>query len=229
VDRVQYIISHCRGLRVLHVGCTSPPTTRERYRAGILLHLLLSEAAAELWGVDIDRDAVSYLRGRGVRNLLVGNAEQLGRARLPSGKRFDVVLAGELIEHLGNPLLFLEGARRLLTPGGRLVLSTVNALSLKRAPRILWRSDVTHPDHTFTFTYSNLNRLLALSHLRISEFRVFYWREGDLYLKQPRRVRVLNGVLRRIPALHYLADGFVFTAVPEARSAGLRGPSASPL
>jgi SAM-dependent methyltransferase len=39
---------------------------------------------------------------------------------------FDVVYAGEVIEHLYNPDHLLEECRRVLRPGGRLVLSTPN-------------------------------------------------------------------------------------------------------
>ncbi|WP_434049447.1 class I SAM-dependent methyltransferase [Marinobacter salarius] len=43
---------------------------------------------------------------------------------------FDVVLAGELIEHLEVPVDFLRDCYRSLKPGGRIVLSTPNPNSL---------------------------------------------------------------------------------------------------
>jgi SAM-dependent methyltransferase len=47
--------------------------------------------------------------------------------RLPfADASFDVVVAGEVIEHVPNPDLMLAEARRVLTPHGRLVLSTPN-------------------------------------------------------------------------------------------------------
>jgi 2-polyprenyl-3-methyl-5-hydroxy-6-metoxy-1,4-benzoquinol methylase len=39
---------------------------------------------------------------------------------------FDSVLAGEIIEHLRDPLTFLKECHRILKPGGRLVISTIN-------------------------------------------------------------------------------------------------------
>jgi SAM-dependent methyltransferase len=42
--------------------------------------------------------------------------------RLPfDGQQFDCVIASEVLEHLRSPPLFLEEARRVLVPGGRLV------------------------------------------------------------------------------------------------------------
>jgi 2-polyprenyl-3-methyl-5-hydroxy-6-metoxy-1,4-benzoquinol methylase len=39
---------------------------------------------------------------------------------------FDAIVAGEIIEHLEEPLEFLRVCRRVIKPGGRLVLSTPN-------------------------------------------------------------------------------------------------------
>ena len=43
---------------------------------------------------------------------------------------FDAVTAGEIIEHLENPNLFLKGAYNILKAGGTLVLSTPNPNSI---------------------------------------------------------------------------------------------------
>lgn len=51
---------------------------------------------------------------------------------------FDVVLFSELIEHLGvNPVRALSEIHRVLRPGGALVLTTPNALSLERLATFL--------------------------------------------------------------------------------------------
>ena len=47
--------------------------------------------------------------------------------RLPfADDAFDVVVAGEVLEHVPHPDLMLAEIRRVLTPGGRLLLSTPN-------------------------------------------------------------------------------------------------------
>jgi SAM-dependent methyltransferase len=43
-----------------------------------------------------------------------------------NGKKFDVIVASEVVEHLDNPRHFLKGAHRLLSDGGIIIVTTPN-------------------------------------------------------------------------------------------------------
>ncbi|MGH3253177.1 MAG: class I SAM-dependent methyltransferase [Trebonia sp.] len=74
-------------------------------------------------GIDWSADALRHARSRG---LTLVRAE-VGPTGLPiASGRADVVIMSELIEHLVDPDSALEEARRLLKPGGTLLLSTPN-------------------------------------------------------------------------------------------------------
>lgn len=51
----------------------------------------------------------------------------------PFDGHFNLVVAGEIIEHLGNPEDFLRNAAAALLPGGRLVVTTPNPYQVHRA------------------------------------------------------------------------------------------------
>ena len=75
---------------------------------------------------------------------------------------FDTILAGEFIEHIEQPVQFLRDSRRLLRPGGTLVLSTPNPYY---PPIILlnWlmiRKYYYSPDHVFEIAPRYMVRLL---------------------------------------------------------------------
>ena len=74
------------------------------------------------------RDAgIRLAEEKGVRNISFSRAD--GTA-LPFGARaFDLVLSHSVIEHVADPLTYLEEARRVLAPGGHMLLQTAPYLS----------------------------------------------------------------------------------------------------
>jgi SAM-dependent methyltransferase len=88
---------------------------------------LLSRDALEVVGFDYSPAAISHAtQTYGSRNLRFecGDARSLN---FDSGQ-FDVVACFELIEHIQDDQTLLAAAARVLRPGGRLILSTPNAL-----------------------------------------------------------------------------------------------------
>jgi len=104
-DRLDVLAELCQGRSVLDVGC-------------------VAHDPARCVGLDVDAEGVAALRHAGF-DVVVGD---VGRAGEAVGDRapFDVVVAGEVIEHLGCVDGIFEGAAQVLTSDGRLVLTTPN-------------------------------------------------------------------------------------------------------
>lgn len=71
-------------------------------------------------GLDLSADALRRAR-RETGRLVRGDA-----LRLPFGGNFDAVVSFETVEHVDDPERFVEECRRVLRPGGRLLISTPN-------------------------------------------------------------------------------------------------------
>lgn len=176
VQRVDYILDACRGKTVLHLGCSDWPYTKSRVTQGNLLHLALREVASELWGLDSDAEGLAHLEECGVKNLVRGNLERLEDAGID--RHFDVIVAGEVIEHLSNPGLFLQGARRLMRDDTTLLLTTVNAYCGLRMLTYALRgrggtAEPVHPDHVAYYSYRTLTHLLERESFHVRKL-VFY-------------------------------------------------------
>lgn len=83
-------------------------------------------------------------------------------------KRYDVVLAGEIIEHVFDTDKFLQNIRNVLRDNGEVIVSTPNVVSLGRRllflfgsnPNLEYTSRPHNSGHIRYFTLSNLTSLL---------------------------------------------------------------------
>lgn len=170
VNREDYIVRHCREKRVLHVGCVDYSSFGEwesTIDSNRWLHRKIERVATEVVGLDIAEEAVERLKTKhGVRNIYQGDAQHL--ERLEKGK-FDVVVAGEIIEHLPCPGALLRSARSTLLDKGQLIITTTNAYCLRRLLRIPFGSESVHGDHTAYFSHRTLYRLAEISGYSVAE------------------------------------------------------------
>lgn len=103
-------------------------------------------------GVDFDKDAADAARRLYGIDVRVGTVDTM----VASGMTFDVVTASHVIEHVPDPNEFLSQCRRLLRPGGCMILRTPNVESFgHRRYGSSWRG-LEPPRHLHLFTASSL-------------------------------------------------------------------------
>ena len=140
-----------------------PVTKGKLLDVGAATGFFVEQARAAGWdaiGLEPSDWASAYARRELGVEVLTGT---LGSTHFPD-RAFDVVTLWEVIEHLPDPAATLQEIRRVLRPGGSLVLSTPDAGSLvARASGRRWLGWRKVPEHLFFFDRPNLDRLLASS------------------------------------------------------------------
>lgn len=96
----------------------------------------LKERGHRISGADISTEALEVAKDV-LEEIFAFDFEREWPEELTS-KRFDLVIASELIEHLFNPEEFLIKARELLNPGGQLIITTPNFLFWKNRLKMLF-------------------------------------------------------------------------------------------
>lgn len=157
VDRVALLEALARGRRVLDLGAADGSHLDVHRSGDAWLHARLAAVAAACVGVDLDAALVERLRAEGwdVRR---GDA-----TALDLGEAFDVVVAGEILEHVTDAGGLLASCARHLAPGGTLVVTTPNAFALHARPGLaapLMRTGGIHPDHVAWYCATTLRQLL---------------------------------------------------------------------
>ena len=167
IIRSERIRALCENKRVLDVGCCAHGELARRHSEKFL-HGQIVACAREVVGVDNDAEAIKIVAAAGYP-VLQGDA--LALSSLGLGE-FDVVVAGELIEHLSCPGRFLDEAYRCLRPGGVIIVTVPNAYAFTRLKQMrkgiddaLW----THSQHTCWYSRATTRFLLERHGFQLQE------------------------------------------------------------
>lgn len=185
--REALIAKYCKGKDVLDVGSVGQT---DEY----CLWNLLSDHARHLTGIDLDssdearHDGFQKATLKAQHLIVQGNMETHD-----FGKQFEVVVLGDIIEHVENQGLLLRNIRRHLAPGGVMILTTPNA----KWPTCLLLKP--NPTHTIWHDKYTLQRILTVCGYKIVHFQYYFgnkpyynpisralcWRQGMLAVSEP--------------------------------------------
>jgi len=145
--------------------------TQSKAERGLLLHQKLRKHALAITGYDHDSGAIALLaREYGIDDIVEIDLSVDGGQEFP---RVDVVVCADIIEHVNSVGALLQECRKMIGDGGELILSTINALSVKQSFRALMRREPVHPDHVAYYSFGTLGSLLARFGFEVIEFRSF--------------------------------------------------------
>lgn len=187
--------------RVLDAGCSSG-----------YLAARLAERGSVVVGLERDERAAGEARAV-CEQVLVGDIETMELPFPPQS--FDVILCGDVLEHLREPERFLARARPLIRCGGRLVLSTPNVANWTMRLGLLfgrWRytdRGILDRTHTRHFTRRTLVETLERAGYRVV---VFDFTVPVPVIGTPRVEAIAHAIGRIRPSL--LAYQFVVAATP---------------
>lgn len=178
-NRYDAIEPHVTGKTVLDIGCVDArPDGISKYKS-TGLHIFLKDRASFLLGVDIDQEGTTQMVRDGY-NVVCADAAYMNLDR-----RFDCIVAGEFIEHLSNPGLFLENMKQHLADDGILILTTPNAFAINNFFRILKKNRLkVHDEHQCWYDPITLMHLLKRHSFETKE--VLLAHKSRSYLKKNR-------------------------------------------
>ena len=164
--RTDEILKRVTGPAVLDVGCAGHII---KPKSPYWLHGRLREQFPSLVGIDLHKDNVARLRELGFENVHVASAENFDL-----DSKFDTIVAGELIEHLSNPSMFLNRCHLHLKPGGRVVITTPYVFSLLYVlyAYVKFPNTCQNNEHTTWFCPQTLSELVARSGLTVKEWEI---------------------------------------------------------
>lgn len=174
-DKQTLVIEHCKNKKVLDIGCVGEfEYTPEKMRN--TLHYRLKPFTKKLVGIDIAEEGIRALNSLGC-DCRIGFAEEI---QGDLGK-FDIILLGDIIEHIPDPCTFLMDLRSLLKKDGTIICTTPNALSFTNLAFLLMGKRITRHQHVAWYCRVTLKNLFLYSGYK--EINTYY----TCYLKTTKK------------------------------------------
>lgn len=162
-----YLYDQIRGKRVLDIGVVEHSI--EHMQKEQWLHKSIVKHSEYCVGVDIVSDLVDVLNEQGynVKNVDATSKEYLG-------EKFDVVIIGDVIEHVENPVDLMRFAKRHCAEGGKIIVSTPNPFYYQIVFDVIKKSTfVANFEHTTWVTPSMAMEIARRAELDFSGYKFF--------------------------------------------------------
>jgi hypothetical protein len=173
-ERVAYLEELVRGKRVIHVGCLDHVRLIERrVRNGTWLHMRLTKSARECLGIDIDTEAAAVAKRLGFDNVVLCDIIRDPPHPEVTASRWDYMILGEVVEHVDNPVLFLESiVRKYGDVVDRVILTVPNAFHLDNLLNALKHVEKINTDHRFWFTPFTLSKCAVSAGMEVIDYKL---------------------------------------------------------
>jgi SAM-dependent methyltransferase len=195
VERISFLTSRCRGKKVLDIGCIQH-TSKWAIDSPNWLHKKLYDNSEYVLGIDYLEADVIELNRLGF-NIVCGDVTK----PLHLNEKFDVIIAGNLIEHLSNFEGFFLNLNDWLAPDGEVLISTANPFYMDQYFYTAFKNNIIiNPEHTCWLDPIALKQLAERFFFRNTE--IFFvnesWKLGFLIMEGQSQVYdMFDGMWKR--------------------------------
>lgn len=161
IFRKDKTVELCKDKSVLHLGFIQHLMYEDQIKQGDWLHNKIDEVSSKLVGIDYLKDEVDKISQKYGYECYFGDAMNLNESKV-TGK-YDVIVCGELIEHVENPGLMLQGIKRFMHEDSLLIITTPNPWSLNRLKLMVFKkleNRWLNKEHVSWFSYGTLTQIL---------------------------------------------------------------------
>ena len=214
--RLEAIEELCANKKVLNLGYLQHADWKKKVDSDLWLHGRIEKVATQLTGLDYLADEVEeYNRLYGTQNKA---ADVTKLDDLDLDEIFDVIVCGELIEHIDNPGLMLSGLKRFMNKDTLLVITTPNpwaARWVKMAHQGYEGSRFLNSEHVCWYSFHTLRQLLERHGYSEKDYGFYYAHSSVRTKYQPLREHI------KALLAFFMKNVYASPAFPKFKQAGL--------
>lgn len=172
------ILEFCKEKSILDVGCVGQGRS---FSSDNWLHNKVRLVASSIVGIDIDQSGLNELKNEGYNVMHI--------SELTDSDKYDVVLMGDVIEHIGDVEAFVNFYKMRLVENGKMIITTPNPFSFRQVIHtFLYKKPSINHEHTCHLDPFTMLEVVARTNTKITYFR--WLREQKKIIKL--RDRIIN-------------------------------------
>jgi Methyltransferase domain len=154
-DRMDFVESLIQGKSVLHVGCLDHlPLIEQKIKDNRWFHGRISQSASTCLGVDINLEGIEFVRSNlGINNICYGKIDSSEKIPEIANSYWDYVVLGEVLEHIDNPVDFLNKfLNTYRSCFEKIILTVPNAFRIGNFLAAMKSQELINSDHRYWFS-----------------------------------------------------------------------------
>lgn len=200
--RIEKILEITKNKKVIHVGCADHlPLIESKIKNKKWLHGLLLDNTAACIGIDINEEAVHFINEKlGLNDVFFVDITK-ENVILKNEIHWDYMILGELIEHIDNPVAFLEKIYKLYSGVvDKIIITAPNVFNLETINDIKNNRENINTDHRYWFSPFTLTKIVYNSGFKNTEIYFAERISLPLIKKITRRIKLLVGLKMKFEA-----------------------------
>lgn len=159
--RIEVIKKWVNGKKTIHLGCCDHlPLIDQKISTGTWIHKIITDNSAKCLGIDVNGEALDYVKKLGYDNCVFGNITSENIVDEIFNENWDIMVMGEILEHIDNPVDFLKKIRDNYKEKIKQLLITVpNAFAIDNFSAAHQNLEVINSDHRYWFSPFTLAKI----------------------------------------------------------------------
>ena len=173
VERIDFLENYCKNKTVIHFGFADHiPLIETKIFNDQWLHGRLIKSSSDCFGVDTNSESIDFIKNKyNIDHLLVFDVLKDKVPISIKSKYWDIVVLGEVLEHVNNPVEFLNAIKTKLGKYVQKIVITVpNAMDIININNVFYNIEYINSDHRYWFTPYTLAKILTESGLSVKNF-----------------------------------------------------------
>ncbi|GAB1414763.1 methyltransferase domain-containing protein [Paludibacter sp.] len=165
--RIDELVSRVSGKKIIHLGCADHlDLIDNKIKSGKWLHGIFLKNTNKCIGIDINQETITYLEDKyKIPDLhCIDVLKENDLTHIFQDISWDYLVLGEIIEHVNNPVHFLENIHKKFKGStSKILITAPNVFNIYNAKNINKNLEVINSDHRYWFSPYTLTKVIMES------------------------------------------------------------------